>query len=121
MTAAIFIRNRRLRTWEFVLSQRPAGEYRLSLGLTGNWFFLNHLWLPSECRTRHIYVVGASGSGKTSLLLNLLCQDITAGMGTILIDPHGDLVKELLPLLASIERPARIMDLENTDLMLTYN
>ena len=43
-------------------------------------------------RLRHAHIVGASGTGKSSLLLNLIVQDIQRGAGIGLIDPHGDLV-----------------------------
>jgi hypothetical protein len=49
-----------------------------------------------EHRLRHTHVVGASGTGKSTLLLHLLIQDIEQGFGVALIDPHGDLVDRLL-------------------------
>ena len=47
-------------------------------------------------RRQHAYVVGKTGTGKTTLLRNLILQDIEAGEGVGLIDPHGDLAEELL-------------------------
>lgn len=47
-------------------------------------------------RRQHVYVVGKTGLGKTTLLRNLLLQDIHRGEGVGLIDPHGDLAEELL-------------------------
>jgi len=44
----------------------------------------------------HIYIIGKTGSGKTTLLRNLIIQHIEAGDGVGLIDPHGDLARELL-------------------------
>jgi DNA helicase HerA-like ATPase len=52
--------------------------------------------LPSEARLRHIHVVGATGTGKSTLLLNLMVQDAEHGNGFALLDPHGDLVDEVL-------------------------
>jgi len=52
--------------------------------------------LPSELRLRHLHVVGASGSGKSTLLLDLITQDVEAGRGLGVLDPHGDLVDEIL-------------------------
>ena len=49
-----------------------------------------------EDTRRHIYVIGQSGTGKTTLLRNLLLQHIYAGHGVALIDPHGDLAADLL-------------------------
>jgi hypothetical protein len=52
--------------------------------------------LPNNLRLRHLHVIGASGSGKSTLLLDLISQDIEAGRGVALLDPHGDLVDEIL-------------------------
>jgi DNA helicase HerA-like ATPase len=45
---------------------------------------------PQE-RRRHLYVIGQTGTGKSTLLLNLIRQDLVAGEGLALLDPHGDL------------------------------
>ena len=47
-------------------------------------------------RTRHVYVIGKTGMGKSTLLRNLAVQDIQSGRGMAFIDPHGNLVEELL-------------------------
>ena len=47
-------------------------------------------------RTRHCYILGATGTGKSTLLYNLLVQDIEAGAGVCLLDPHGDLYRQVL-------------------------
>ncbi len=47
-------------------------------------------------RRRHLYLVGKTGMGKTNLLENLIRQDIEAGRGVALIDPHGDLFERIL-------------------------
>jgi len=52
--------------------------------------------LSDEVRTRHLYVIGRTGSGKTNLLKYLAQQDIEAGRGIAVFDPHGDLVNYLL-------------------------
>lgn len=52
--------------------------------------------LPHDARDRHCYVIGKSGTGKSTLLFNLARQDIEQGSGVGVIDPHGDLVEELL-------------------------
>lgn len=50
---------------------------------------------PDE-RVRHMHVIGASGTGKSTLLFNLICQDIQNGEGLAVLDPHGDLVDRIL-------------------------
>lgn len=52
--------------------------------------------IPTDLRAQHCYIAGASGTGKSTLVLNMLLQDIAAGAGVGLIDPHGDLVQEVL-------------------------
>jgi type IV secretion system coupling TraD/TrwB family protein len=47
-------------------------------------------------RLRHTHVIGASGTGKSSLLLNLIVQDAASGTGLGLLDPHGDLVDAVI-------------------------
>src|SRR5579864_2082387 len=49
-----------------------------------------------EERERHLYIVGKSGSGKSTFLFNLAMSDIWAGEGVAVIDPHGDLALDIL-------------------------
>jgi hypothetical protein len=44
-------------------------------------------------RERHVYIVGKSGSGKSTTLFNLAMHDIVSGQGVAIIDPHGDLAE----------------------------
>lgn len=53
--------------------------------------------LSTADRLRHAYLVGRTGTGKSTLLQNMALQDIEAGLGVGIIDPHGDLVENLLP------------------------
>lgn len=46
-------------------------------------------------RRNHMYVIGKTGTGKSTLLKTLISQDIAAGEGLALFDPHGDLVEEV--------------------------
>lgn len=52
--------------------------------------------LPVETRLKHVHVIGSSGTGKSTLMVRLILQDIEAGEGVGVIDPHGDLVDEVL-------------------------
>lgn len=44
----------------------------------------------------HLHLLGATGSGKSTLLLNLVLGDIASGRGTVVIDPKGALVEDIL-------------------------
>ncbi len=50
----------------------------------------------NEDRFQHMYVIGQTGTGKSTLLKNLAIQDIRAGRGLALVDPHGEFVEDLL-------------------------
>jgi len=52
--------------------------------------------LGPEERRRHLYIIGQTGTGKSTLLLNLIAQDIATGEGLALLDPHGDLAEAVL-------------------------
>ncbi len=54
------------------------------------------LRLTDEERSRHVHVIGASGTGKSKMLESMIRQDITAGRGLCLIDPHGTLADAVL-------------------------
>jgi len=49
-----------------------------------------------DARRRHLAVFGGSGSGKSTLFRNMLAGDIAAGHGVTVVDPHGQLVEEIL-------------------------
>jgi type IV secretory pathway TraG/TraD family ATPase VirD4 len=49
-----------------------------------------------EDRRRHTYILGRTGSGKSVLLSNMAIQDIKNGEGLCVIDPHGDLINDIL-------------------------
>lgn len=52
--------------------------------------------IKAKDRQRHMYVVGKTGMGKSTLLANMAAQDIMNGEGMAIIDPHGSLAEELL-------------------------
>ncbi|HVM59037.1 MAG TPA: type IV secretion system DNA-binding domain-containing protein, partial [Candidatus Paceibacterota bacterium] len=52
--------------------------------------------IKSKDRSRHMYVIGKTGMGKSTLLENMAIQDIRNGEGLAFIDPHGSAVDKLL-------------------------
>ncbi|HVM60182.1 MAG TPA: type IV secretion system DNA-binding domain-containing protein [Verrucomicrobiae bacterium] len=52
--------------------------------------------LSPEQRVRHTHIIGASGTGKSTLLYNSICQNIQNGEGVAVLDPHGDLIDKIL-------------------------
>jgi hypothetical protein len=57
------------------------------------------VYITDEDRTRHIYIIGRTGTGKSILLKDMILQDIRAGKGLCFIDPHDtiDLILPLIP------------------------
>ena len=54
------------------------------------------LGLSIDDARQHLHVIGPTGTGKSTLLANLICQDIAAGRGAVVIEPKGDLVQDVL-------------------------
>jgi hypothetical protein len=50
----------------------------------------------SEDRLRHTFIIGQTGTGKSTLMENMILQDIRAGRGLAVIDPHGELVESII-------------------------
>lgn len=57
------------------------------------------IYLTDEDRLRHFYTIGQTGTGKTTLLKNMIAQDIARGSGVCFIDPHGSDVQDILSII----------------------
>ena len=57
--------------------------------------------IKREDRRLHMYIVGRTGMGKTTLLLNMILNDVYGGEGLCFLDPHGDAVDKLLDYIPS--------------------
>ncbi|MFA6545734.1 MAG: type IV secretion system DNA-binding domain-containing protein [Limisphaerales bacterium] len=68
----------------------------LLLGINEHAGQTTEVRLTTEQRVRHSHIIGASGTGKSTLLFNLIRQDIENGEGVAVLDPHGDLVDRIL-------------------------
>lgn len=55
--------------------------------------------IQKDDRRRHLYIIGQTGTGKTTLLKNMVAQDLQNGEGVCVVDPHGELIEELLGLM----------------------
>jgi hypothetical protein len=82
--------------------------------------------LIRDDRRKHLYMIGQTGTGKSTLIKHLVLQDIRAGEGVCVIDPNGDLIDDILGLIpnervqdvivfdpGSIERPLGLNMLEH--------
>lgn len=59
----------------------------------------NIFGIKRKDRRQHMYILGKSGTGKSVLLSNLIVQNINNGEGVCVVDPHGELVEEILHLI----------------------
>jgi hypothetical protein len=82
-----------------IFSKRKADD--LVLGRVGPSRFTPRFSISAKVRKFHSYVVGLTGRGKSKFLQNCLVQDINAGRGCAVVDPHGDLAKDVISSLIS--------------------
>jgi hypothetical protein len=59
------------------------------------------IYMTAEDRLRHLYVIGQTGTGKSTMLKNMIIQDIEQGAGVCMIDPHGI---DILDVLAAVPK-----------------
>lgn len=52
--------------------------------------------LTDDDRSRHVYILGQTGSGKSTIMFHMAKDDINKGRGIVMLDPHGDLAEDLL-------------------------
>lgn len=54
------------------------------------------VFISREDRMRHTYIIGKTGTGKSEFLKQMIMQDINNGEGLAVVDPHGDLIEDIL-------------------------
>lgn len=69
---------------DVVFAQNTYGNSKTLIGLT------------EDERRRHMYILGATGTGKSTMLLSMINSDIQNGKGLAVVDPHGDLIEQIL-------------------------
>ena len=57
--------------------------------------------IKTDDRRRHMYFIGKTGMGKSTVLENMIIQDIQDGKGVCVVDPHGDLVEKIINFIPS--------------------
>lgn len=71
------------------------------IGTKSIWGGTQAFGIAAQDRRSHMHVIGQTGVGKSMLFLNMILQDIEAGRGVGVIDPHGALITSLLPYIPS--------------------
>jgi len=75
-----------------------------------------------EDRRRHLYIIGKSGVGKSKLLELLIRQDIAYGKGLCLMDPHGDVIEDILKFIPKSRiRDVCLIDPSDRDFPASFN
>ncbi len=77
-----------------IIYQADQASVLLGHGTSGGKLF--PIYLPIKDRENHIRIIGRTGVGKSTLLYDLIMQDIRKGCGVAVIDPHGSLVQNIL-------------------------
>ena len=90
----------------------------LTLGAAHSGYGEYTVGLRLPDRLLHVYVIGQTGTGKSTLFQNLALQDAAAGRGFCLIDPHGDLASGLS---ASLSTPHIYWDIADPQSPYGYN
>ncbi len=57
--------------------------------------------IKEDDRRRHMYLIGKTGMGKSTVLENMIIEDIRAGHGVTVVDPHGDLAEKIVEYIPS--------------------
>jgi len=85
------------------ISEKQQSDQMLASNKEVNFFGLTNFrnqnrkfGIKLDDRRRHMYVVGKTGMGKTTLLENMVLNDIYAGHGIGIVDPHGDFAEKII-------------------------
>jgi hypothetical protein len=84
------------RTLPAPLSLKASPNLDIVLGQNTHHGNNTPIGLTKADRERHVYIIGGTGNGKTTLIQYAIIQDIAAGRGLAIVDPHGDLAKTIL-------------------------
>ncbi|CAL2093344.1 AAA-like domain-containing protein [Tenacibaculum sp. 190524A02b] len=75
---------------------QEAIKQKYILGINTHNGIETNVTLNDEMRLRHTHIIGATGVGKSTLIANMMIEDMNAGNGCTLFDPHGDIVEDVL-------------------------
>lgn len=93
-----------------------------ALGINRHRNTEKHIYMSDKDRMRHFYVIGQTGTGKSIFLQNLIVQDIEAGHGVCMIDPHGTDIQHVLGCIPKYrEQDVIYFDPSNLDMPIGLN
>ncbi len=77
------------------LSQKRGTDIDVIVGRNIHQDQRTDIGLSRAGRMKHMYVIGSTGTGKTTMLTSMIYQDMVNGKGLAVLDPHGDMFREL--------------------------
>ncbi len=77
-------------------ADRSVAQEGAVLGVNRWGGFRRQVAIGTDDRRRHTWVIGQTGTGKSTLIESLVMQDIMSGAPVILVEPHGDLIEQVL-------------------------
>ncbi|TSC79028.1 MAG: hypothetical protein G01um101425_874 [Candidatus Peregrinibacteria bacterium Gr01-1014_25] len=83
-------------TFKIAAAPNAIPEDGLMLGYNTYRSERRQVFMKNEDRFRHFYIIGQTGTGKSSAIVNMARQDFAAGRGVCVVDPHGSLIEDLL-------------------------
>jgi len=108
------------RSYPTISSELPS--HGIELGYCENQVNRIKIRIPEVDRSRHSYVIGSTGTGKSTLLCNMITQDMENNRGVCVIDPHGDLFEQLVSNIPKErERDVILIDLTDTEYSVGIN
>ncbi|HSX28490.1 MAG TPA: type IV secretion system DNA-binding domain-containing protein [Candidatus Saccharimonadales bacterium] len=84
------------RTLPAPVSLKSGKRLAVTIGENHHHGVVTPIGLTEAERERHMYIIGGTGNGKTTILFYSILQDIRAGNGVAVLDPHGDLAERIL-------------------------
>ncbi len=84
------------RTLPAPVSLKSGKRLGIKIGENHHHGTITPIGLTESERERHMYIIGGTGNGKTTMLFYGILQDIRAGNGVAVLDPHGDLAERIL-------------------------
>ncbi len=92
------------------------------LGVNSHRSMSRDVLLPADTRVRHMHVIGAPGSGKSTFLEHLIRQDLDKGNGFCVLDPHGELIDAVMGAIPEKRRDDVILfDPSDNDYSVAFN
>ena len=83
---------------------------------------VNEVTFNDEIRQKHTHIIGATGTGKSTLIANMVLEDMQQGNGCAIFDPHGDIIDDLLLRIPEYrKKDVIIIDPSDSDFPIGFN